>query len=471
MPKTKIVCTLGPSTDEDGVLEQCIAQGMNVARFNFSHGDHEIHQKRVDEFQEIQKKCNKPLAMLLDTKGPEIRLGNFVNGKVSLKAGQAFELTTKDVMGDETISHVSYQDLPKEVEEGTRILINDGLVEMRVEEVRETSVICRVENDSVLSNYKGVNIPEIHLNIPYLSEQDKSDLIFGINQDFDFIAASFVRTAQDIRDLRSFLHENGGDGILIIAKIENREGVENIDEIIEVSDGIMIARGDMGVELPEEEVPVLQKMIINKVYEAGKQVITATQMLESMITNPRPTRAEVTDVANAIYDGTSAIMLSGETAAGKFPVDAVATMVRIAENIEKHIHYKKRFFHRGRLENPDITDAVCHATCTTAYDLGASAIIAVTKTGRAAKMISRFRPACPILGGTTSRRVWRQLAMSWGVKPLLLEEKVDVLELFSHAVEQGKKEEMLKDGDLAVITSGVPLGQSGTTNMMKVVKV
>ncbi len=471
MPKTKIVCTLGPSTDKDGVLEQCIAQGMNVARFNFSHGDHEIHQKRVDEFREIQKKCKKPLAMLLDTKGPEIRLGNFADGKVSLKAGQAFELTTEDVMGDETISHVSYQDLPKEVEVGTRILINDGLVEMRVEEVRETSVVCRVENDSVLSNYKGVNIPEIHLNIPYLSEQDKSDLIFGINQDFDFIAASFVRTAQDIRDLRSFLHENGGDGILVIAKIENREGVENIDEIIEVSDGIMIARGDMGVELPEEEVPVLQKMIISKVYEAGKQVITATQMLESMITNPRPTRAEVTDVANAIYDGTSAIMLSGETAAGKFPVEAVSTMVRIAENIEKHIHYKKRFFNRGRLENPDITDAVCHATCTTAYDLGASAIIAVTKTGRAAKMISRFRPACPILGGTTSRRVWRQLAMSWGVKPLLLDEKVDVLELFSHAVEQGKKEELLKDGDLAVITSGVPLGQSGTTNMMKVVKV
>lgn len=471
MPKTKIVCTLGPSTDKDGVLEQCIAQGMNVARFNFSHGDHEIHQKRVDEFREIQKKCKKPLAMLLDTKGPEIRLGNFLDGKVSLKAGQAFELTTEDVMGNETISHVSYQDLPKEVEVGTRILINDGLVEMRVEEVRETSVVCRVENDSVLSNYKGVNIPEIHLNIPYLSEQDKSDLIFGINQDFDFIAASFVRTAQDIRDLRSFLHENGGDGILVIAKIENREGVENIDEIIEVSDGIMIARGDMGVELPEEEVPVLQKMIISKVYEAGKQVITATQMLESMITNPRPTRAEVTDVANAIYDGTSAIMLSGETAAGKFPVEAVSTMVRIAENIEKHIHYKKRFFNRGRLENPDITDAVCHATCTTAYDLGASAIIAVTKTGRAAKMISRFRPACPILGGTTSRRVWRQLAMSWGVKPLLLDEKVDVLELFSHAVEQGKKEELLKDGDLAVITSGVPLGQSGTTNMMKVVKV
>lgn len=471
MPKTKIVCTLGPSTDQEGILEQCVAQGMNVARFNFSHGDHAIQQKRVEQCRELQKKCKQPLAMLLDTKGPEIRLGNFVDGKVSLKQGQAFVLTTEDVMGDETISHVSYQDLPNDVEVGTRILINDGLVEMRVEEVRETSVVCRVGNDSILSNYKGVNIPGLHLNIPYLSEQDKSDLIFGINQDFDFVAASFVRTADDIRNLRNFLHENGGDGILIIAKIENREGVQNIDEIIDASDGIMIARGDMGVELPEEDVPVLQKLIISKVYQAGKQVITATQMLESMVNNPRPTRAEVADVANAIYDGTSAIMLSGETAAGKFPVDAVSTMVRIAENIENHIDYKKRFFHQGRQENPDITDAVCHATCTTAYDLGASAIVAVTKTGRAAKMISRYRPACPILGGTTSKKVWRQLALSWGVKPLLLEEKVDVLELFSHAVEQGKKEEMLEDGDLAIITSGVPLGQSGTTNMMKVVKV
>lgn len=471
MPKTKIVCTLGPATDQEGVLEQCIAQGMNVARFNFSHGTHDIQRKRIEQFRNIQKKSRKPLAMLLDTKGPEIRLGNFVEDKVYLQQGQTFVLTTEEVLGDETICHVSYRDLPKDVEVGTRILIDDGLVEMQVEEIRETSVVCSVQNDSILSNYKGVNIPGLHLNIPYLSAQDKSDLIFGINQDFDFIAASFVRNAGDIKDLRHFLHENGGDGILIIAKIENREGIENIDEIIEAADGIMIARGDMGVELPEEEVPILQKMIISKVYQAGKQVITATQMLESMVNHPRPTRAEVTDVANAIYDGTSAIMLSGETAAGKFPVEAVATMVKIAERIEDDIDYQNRFFSQGRQKNPDITDAVCHATCTTAYDLGASAIVTVTKSGRTAKMISRYRPACPILGGTTSERVWRQLAMSWGVKPLLLEEKVDVLDLFSHAVEEGKKAGMLQEDDLVVITSGVPIGKSGTTNMMKVVKV
>lgn len=471
MPKTKIVCTLGPGTDQDEILEQCVKKGMNVARFNFSHGTHDIQLRRVEQFRKIQEKCECPLAMLLDTRGPEIRLGNFTKDKVCLKEGQTFVLSTEEVTGNENICHISYPDLPKDVEVGTKILINDGLVEMIVKEIRETSVVCQVENDGVLSNYKGVNVPGLHLNIPYLSAQDKRDLIFGINQNFDFVAASFVRSAKDVQDLRHFLHENGGDGILIIAKIENKEGVDNIDEIIEASDGIMIARGDMGVELPEEDVPILQKMIIKKVYKAGKQVITATQMLESMITNPRPTRAEVTDVANAIYDGTSAVMLSGETAAGKYPVESVATMVKIAERIEENIDYRKRFFRQERQEDPDITDAVCHATCTTAYDLEASAIVAVTKSGRAAKMISRHRPSCPIIGGTTSKRVWRQLAMSWGVVPLLLEEKDDVLELFFHAVESGKKAEMLKKGDLVVITSGVPIGQSGTTNMMKVVRV
>lgn len=471
MPKTKIVCTLGPATDQEGVLEKCVEKGMNVARFNFSHGTHEKHEERILQFRKIQEKYKKSIAMLLDTRGPEIRLGNFAKDKVCLKQGQTFVLSTEDVLGNETICHISYEKLPKDVEPGTQILINDGLVKMSVEEIRETSVVCRVENDSILSNFKGVNIPGLHLNVPYMSEQDKKDIIFGINHGFDFIAASFVRTGEDIEKLRCFLHENGGDGILIIAKIENKEGVDNIDEIIAASDGIMIARGDMGVELPEEEVPILQKMIIRKVYQAGKQVITATQMLESMISNPRPTRAEVADVANAIYDGTSAVMLSGETAAGKFPVESVETMVKIAERIETSINYQKRFFQLGRQENPDITDAVCHATCTTAYDLEASAIVAVTKSGRAAKMISGYRPACPIIGGTTSKQVWRQLAMSWGVEPLLLEEKDDVLELFYHAVESGKKAEMLKSGDLVVITSGVPIGQSGTTNMMKVVRV
>ena len=471
MRKTKIICTLGPATDKEGVLEKCVELGMNVARFNFSHGSHEEQQRRMDRFREARRKYNKPVASLLDTKGPEIRLGDFENGRVSLRQGQTFVLTTEEILGDETKAYVTYHNLPEDVEVGTRILMDDGLVEMMVTDVDETTVTCRVTGDSELSNHKGVNVPGLHLNMPYLSGKDKSDIIFGINNHVDFIAASFVRTPKDIEDLRSFLHENGGDGINIIAKIENREGVENIDAIIDAADGIMVARGDMGVELPEEEVPILQKMIIGKVYEAGKQVITATQMLDSMMKNPRPTRAEVADVANAIYDGTSAIMLSGETAAGQFPVESLATMVKIAERTEAAIDYEKSFYDRERHENPDVTDAVCHATCTTAYDLNASAIAAVTKSGRTARMISRYRPACPILGGTTSLRVWRQLSLSWGVTPVLLEEKTDVFELFAHAVEQGKEAGLLQEDDLVVITSGVPIGKSGTTNMLKVVQV
>ena len=436
MRKTKIICTLGPATDRDGILEQCIESGMNVARLNFSHGSHEEQQKRIDKLYELRKKYQKPIAALLDTKGPEIRLGDFKDGKVNLKQGQKFSLVTNEVLGDETKAYVTYKQLPEDVEPGTRILMDDGLVEMIVEAVDETQIDCVVVGDCELKNHKGVNVPGLHLNMPYMSEKDKSDIIFGINNHVDFIAASFVRTVKDIEDIRAFLHENGGDGIHIIAKIENREGVENIDGIIAASDGIMVARGDMGVELPEEEVPILQKLIIGKVYEAGKQVITATQMLDSMMKNPRPTRAEVADVANAIYDGTSAIMLSGETAAGKYPVESVQTMVR-----------------------------------TTAYDLNASAIVAVTKSGRTARMISRYRPACPVLGGTTSKRVWRQMAMSWGVCPILLDEKTDVFALFDHAVDKGKCSGLLKSGDLAVITSGVPIGISGTTNMLKVVNV
>lgn len=426
MRKTKIICTLGPATDRDGILEQCIESGMNVARLNFSHGSHEEQQKRIDKLYELRKKYQKPIAALLDTKGPEIRLGDFKDGKVNLKQGQKFSLVTNEVLGDETKAYVTYKQLPEDVEPGTRILMDDGLVEMIVEAVDETQIDCVVVGDCELKNHKGVNVPGLHLNMPYMSEKDKSDIIFGINNHVDFIAAS---------------------------------------------DGIMVARGDMGVELPEEEVPILQKMIIGKVYEAGKQVITATQMLDSMMKNPRPTRAEVADVANAIYDGTSAIMLSGETAAGKYPVESVQTMVRIANRTEADIDYEKRFYHRGRHEKPDVTEAVCHATCTTAYDLNASAIVAVTKSGRTARMISRYRPACPVLGGTTSKRVWRQMAMSWGVCPILLDEKTDVFALFDHAVDKGKCSGLLKSGDLAVITSGVPIGISGTTNMLKVVNV
>ena len=468
MRKTKIVCTLGPATDNDEVLEKLVDMGMDVARFNFSHGTHEEQQRRMDSFRKIRKKYKRPVAMLLDTKGPEIRLGNFTDGTARLEKNQLFTLTTEEITGNAERASVTYAKLPEDVEKGTHILIDDGLVEMIVEKVEETEIHCRVQNDGIVSNHKGVNIPGLHLNIPYLSQRDKNDLVFGINNNIDFVAASFVRSAEDVNELRAFLHENGGYGINIIAKIENGEGIENIDGIIEASDGIMIARGDMGVELPEEEVPVVQKMIIGKVYRAGKQVITATQMLDSMMKNPRPTRAEVADVANAVYDGTSAIMLSGETAAGKFPVEALDTMIRIATRTEEDIDYRKRFFARGRQDNPDVTDAVCHATCTTAYDLNATAIVTVTKSGRAARMISRYRPACMVTGGTTSKRVCRQLNMSWGVVPVLLEEKTDVFELFSHAVKAGKDKELLKEGDLAVITSGVPIGKSGTTNMIKV---
>ncbi len=351
---------------------------------------------------------------------------------------------------------------------GTKILIDDGLVGMKVEEIREQDIICRVLNHGAISNHKGINVPGIHLAMPYMSEKDRKDILFGIEQEMDFVAASFTRSAEDVLEIRKLLDENGGEKINIIAKIENGEGVENIDAIIEAADGIMIARGDMGVEIPGEEVPVIQKMIIRKVYEAGKQVITATQMLDSMMKNPRPTRAETTDVANAIYDGTSAIMLSGETAAGEYPIEALRTMVRIANRTERDIDYKKRFFQYERQANPDVTDAISHATCTTAYDLNAKAIVTVTKSGRTAREISRYRPDCDIIGCTMEERVSRQINMSWGVTPLVIPEEKDTFELFAHSVEEAKKRGYLDSRDTVVITSGVPIGTSGTTNMIKV---
>lgn len=471
MRKTKIICTLGPATDRGNVLEQLIKEGMNVARFNFSHGDHEEQRGRIEKLRSLREKCGQPVAALLDTKGPEIRLRDFEDKKVMLEKGQTFILTGEEVLGNKERASITYENLWQDVTVGTKILIDDGLIGMQVDKIENKEIYCTVLNDGAVSNHKGINVPGIHLAMEYLSEKDRQDILFGIQEDMDFVAASFVRSADDVLEIRRLLDENGGWNINIIAKIENGEGVENIDSIIEVSDGIMIARGDMGVEIPCEEVPVIQKMIIKKVYKAGKQVITATQMLDSMMKNPRPTRAEVADVANAIYDGTSAIMLSGETAAGKYPVESVQTMVRIANRTEADIDYEKRFYHRGRHEKPDVTEAVCHATCTTAYDLNASAIVAVTKSGRTARMISRYRPACPVLGGTTSKRVWRQMAMSWGVCPILLDEKTDVFALFDHAVDKGKCSGLLKSGDLAVITSGVPIGISGTTNMLKVVNV
>jgi len=468
MRKTKIICTLGPATDSKEKIIQLIQEGMDVARFNFSHGTHEEHKVRVDQLKECRKEMNCYVAALLDTKGPEIRIKQFDNGKIELIKGQEFTLTSREVAGTEEIVSITFADLYKDVKIGTRILIDDGLIELQVLRFSGVDMVCKVLNGGTISNNKGINVPGISLSMPYLSAKDRSDIIFGIKNDYDFIAASFVREAADINQIRKILEENGNKDIHIIAKIENTQGIQNIDEIIEVADGIMIARGDMGVEIPCEDVPVIQKMIIKKVYEAGKIVITATQMLDSMMKNPRPTRAEAADVANAIYDGTSAIMLSGETAAGLYPIEALETMVRIANKAEADIDYRKRFFDHKRKENPDITDAISHATCTTAHDLNAAAIVTVTKSGKSARMISRYRPQCDIIGCSTEPKVCRQLNLSWGVTPVIVDEMVDVFDLFNHAIEKAKKNEFLLCGEVVVITSGVPIGISGTTNMIKV---
>jgi len=466
--KTKIICTLGPSTEKEGVLKQLMQEGMNVARFNFSHGDHEEQGGRLKQLNALVDELKIPVATLLDTKGPEIRIGEFENGRVELKEGQDFTLTINDVVGTEEMVSVSYKNLVKDVEPGNTILIDDGLVEMTVSEVTKTDIKCKVNNDGEIGNKKGVNVPNVKLTMPYISKKDYDDIVYGIENDYDFIAASFVRSADDVLAIREIFEEKKCSNVNIIAKIENMQGVDNIDEIIRVSDGIMVARGDMGVEIPLEDVPAIQKMIIKKVYNAGKQVITATQMLDSMMVHPRPTRAEATDVANAIYDGTSAIMLSGETAAGHYPVEALKTMVRIAISTEKDINYTARFKQRQTMSNPDITNAISHATCTTASDLNAAAIVTVSQSGRTARMVSKYRPSCPIIGCSTSMKICRQLNLSWGVTPMLLERKETADELFAHAIEEAEKAGLVSMGDITVITAGVPLGVSGTTNMIKV---
>lgn len=472
MRKTKIVCTLGPATDDINVFRELVMEGMDVARFNFSHGDHQIHKDRLEILKQLREESGKPIAAMLDTKGPEIRVKSFVDNKVHVNRGQTFTLTTRDVDGTEEIVSITYEDLPKDVKVGDTILIDDGLIELRIKDIaEETDIVCEVINGGFISNNKGVNVPNVDISMPYISEKDKSDILFGIENGFDFIAASFVRTAGDVLQIRRILEENNCYSINIIAKIENLQGVEHIDEIIQVSDGIMVARGDMGVEIPNEDVPVIQKMIIKKVYNAGKQVITATQMLDSMMKNPRPTRAETADVANAIYDGTSAIMLSGETAAGDYPVEALKTMVRIAVRTEEDIDYRKRFVSIERRANPDVTDAISHATCTTAHDLNAKAIITVTKSGKTARMISRYRPECDIFGCSTYPNVCRQLNLSWGVTPMLIDEEQETFELFENAVKVIRDGGYLQVDDLAVITAGVPLGISGMTNMIKVHRV
>ncbi len=466
--KTKIVCTLGPATAEDDVLRRLMLSGMNVARLNFSHGTHETHLETIRRVRRLRGELGLPIAIMLDTKGPEIRLKTFEKGQVTLKKGQTFTLHTKDVPGNQEQVSITYADLPKDVGAGSLILIDDGLVSLTVREVKGSAIVCVVGNDGVISDRKGVNVPGSDLSMPFISEKDDADIRFGIENGVDFIAASFTRSAMDILQIRQIFSEMGCNTINIIAKIENMQGVNNIDEILRVSDGIMVARGDLGVEIPLEEVPVIQKMLIHKAYNSGKQVITATQMLDSMMKNPRPTRAEATDVANAIYDGTSAIMLSGETAAGLYPVEALQTMARIAQCAEEDINYVKRFKERETDSNPDVTNAISHATCTSAHDLGASAILTVTKGGRTARMISKYRPNCPIICCTTEENVQRQLTLSWGVMPLLIEEAHNTDDLFERAVAAGETAGLLHNGELVVMTAGVPLGISGTTNLMKV---
>ena len=470
MRKTKIICTIGPASESEEKLRELMLAGMNVARFNFSHGTHKEQLAKYNRVLKVREELQLPVATLLDTKGPEIRLRDFEGGKVELKAGQKFVLTTDEIMGTAERATISYKNLKNDIEVGMTILIDDGLIEMVVEEITGNDIVCKVINGGFVSNHKGVNVPGAILSMPYISDVDRDDIIFGIEHGFDFIAASFARTKEDILQVREILKQYNSP-MQIIAKIENMQGIDNLKEIIDVSDGIMVARGDMGVEVAMEEVPVLQKKMIKMAVEQGKHVITATQMLESMIKNPRPTRAEATDIANAIYDGTTAIMLSGESAAGKYPVEAVKTMARIAESAEKDIDYRSRMRRNDDGDKKEITNAIAYAACSAAMDLEAAAIITVTMSGFTAGAISRFKPKCPIIGCTINERVYRQLNLQWGVSPLMIKRENNTDELFANAVTEAKKAGYVKTGDTVVITAGVPLGTVGTTNMIHVVEV
>ena len=467
MRKTKIICTLGPSTDKDGVLRELIANGMNVARFNFSHGSHEEHKGRLDLPKSLREELGKPVASLLDTKGPEIRLKDFKNGTEMLEAGQTFTLTTRDVEGTKEICSITYKDLPQDVAPGGTIMLDDGLIKLQIQTVNDTDIVCTVLNNGKIKNKKGVNVPGVHLSMPYMSQRDKDDIIFGIEQGFDFIAASFVRTAQDVYEIRNLLNEYDSN-IRIIAKIENREGVNNIDSILAAADAVMVARGDLGVEIDFTELPGIQKTIIDRSFSFGKPIVTATQMLDSMMVNPRPTRAEISDVANAIYDGTSAIMLSGETAAGAYPVEALKTMSAIAERTEQEGHYL-----RGRLMEPNtgkisVSDATAHAACLTAKDVNAAAIVTVSESGTTARLLSKYRPQQPIIACVMREQVQRQLSLSWGITPLMMSLAHSTDELIEMSTALAKENGYLHNGELAVVTAGVPVGVSGTTNMIKI---
>ena len=467
MRKTKIICTLGPSTDKDGVLRELVANGMNVARFNFSHGSHEEHKGRLDNLKAIRAELGKPVAALLDTKGPEIRLKEFKNGVEMLEAGQTFTLTTREVEGTKEICSITYKDLPQDVHEGGTIMLDDGLIKLRITNVTDTDITCEVLNSGKIKNKKGVNVPGVHLSMPYLSQRDRDDIIFGVQQGFDFIAASFVRTAQDVYDIRNLLNEYDSN-IRIIAKIENREGVNNIDSIRAAADAVMVARGDLGVEIDFTELPGIQKSVIDRSFSFGKPIVTATQMLDSMMVNPRPTRAEISDVANAIYDGTSAIMLSGETAAGAYPVEALKTMSAIAERTENEVHYRDNRLVDASNGQISVSDATAHAACLTAKDVNASAIVTVSESGNTARLLSKYRPAQPIIACVMNEQVQRQLAISWGITPLMMPLAHSTDELIEMSTNLAKENGYLHDGELAVVTAGVPVGVSGTTNMIKI---
>ena len=466
MRKTKIICTLGPSTDKGDVLRDLIANGMNVARFNFSHGSYEEHGGRLAKLKALREELGKPVAALLDTKGPEIRLKEFKNGVEMLEAGQTFTLTTREVEGTKEICSVTYKDLPQDVQPGGTIMLDDGLIMLHIEQVTDTDIICTVLNSGKIKTKKGVNVPGVHLSMPYLSQKDREDIIFGVQNGFDFIAASFVRTAQDVYDIRNLLNEYDSN-IRIIAKIENREGVNNIDSILSAADAVMVARGDLGVEIDFTELPGIQKDIIDRSFSFGKPIVTATQMLDSMIVNPRPTRAEISDVANAIYDGTSAIMLSGETAAGDYPVEALKTMSAIAERTEQenHARFAPLAENTGKIS---VSDATAHAACLTAKDVNAAAIVTVSESGNTARLLSKYRPEQPIIACVMKEQVQRQLALSWGITPLMMPLAHSTDELIEMSTSLAKENGYLHNGELAVVTAGVPVGVSGTTNMIKI---
>ncbi len=471
MRKTKIVCTLGPSSSDEKTMEAMLKAGMNVVRLNFSHGTHEEHKKTIEKFRHVRDSLKMPAAVLLDTKGPEIRTGNFARGEETLEDGQTFTLTTEAIEGDKERASVTYKDLPKEVGPGDTVLINDGKIVIKVTGTNEKEVTGTVIHGGKISNHKGINLPNVKLNMQYISPQDREDILFGIRNDVDYIAASFVRSAKDVLEIKKLLAENGGKEIKVIAKIESTQGIENFEEILEASDGIMVARGDLGVEVAYEKLPGIQKRFIRRCVQSGKIAITATQMLESMITSPIPTRAEITDVANAVFDGTTAVMLSGETAAGRYPVEAVSAMAKIAKQAEDDqpkVPARNMIWHE--MNATDTTNAVGHAACTLAKDINATALMAITKTGYTASRMSKFRPDMLIIGSTPYKKTYHQLSLIWGVSPMMAEYRYDIEELFHHSAERAIEEGMIEEGDMLVISAGMPVDVPGNTNIIRVIE-